>query len=146
MQLILATGSNLGDRAQNLAKVIQELAKIPLVFIAKSSVVESEPVEYLDQPHFFNQVLEYEIPVKLDPPELLHKIKFIEKSMGRIPGIAKGPRLIDIDIIFWGELIYETQDLNIPHPQWKYRPFVYELLKELPSWKKGNNNGFFSLK
>ncbi|MDH4467770.1 MAG: 2-amino-4-hydroxy-6-hydroxymethyldihydropteridine diphosphokinase [Bacteriovoracaceae bacterium] len=144
--LVLATGSNLGNRENNLEKAKRELCQIPLMFLGESQVIENPPVDFFDQPNFCNQVLEFEIPKDVTPEEFLKLIKNIELKIGRTPSpIDKGPRLIDIDIIFWGDLSLTSKELTIPHPAWKKRPFVFQLLNELPSWKKGNLHGLFSL-
>ncbi|MCB9094826.1 MAG: 2-amino-4-hydroxy-6-hydroxymethyldihydropteridine diphosphokinase [Halobacteriovoraceae bacterium] len=138
MSLILATGSNIGDKKQNLEKALQML-KQKFEFIAASRIYHSDPVEYFDQDDFYNQVLEFQIPDS-DPRKVFDVIKNIEKKMGREKVIPKGPRNIDIDIIFWGLEKYRDESLIIPHPAWSTRSFVVLPLKELPYWKTVEKN------
>lgn len=138
MSLILATGSNLGDRKKNL-----ELAKeqLDLFFssLAVSRVFESPAVDYESQPDFYNQLLEYEIP-KISPAETIDLILKIEKSLGRIRNKPKGPRIVDIDIIFWGTDSINLTNLIIPHPAWQDRSFIVLPLQELPYFQTLQNS------
>ncbi len=130
MSLIIATGSNIGDKLQNL-ELVKERLKKEFNFIAQSDVFESEAVDYLDQPDFYNQVLEFQIPNE-SPSNVLKSLLDIEKEFGRVRDIDKGPRTIDIDIIFWStEHINET-GLTVPHPSWSERSFVVRPLQQLP--------------
>ena len=133
MSLIIATGSNLGDKEQYLRIAKNEISK-EFKFIAESRVFVSEAIEYLNQPDFYNQMLEFELP-KLSPLETLHKLLAIEKDLGRTRDIDKGPRTVDIDIIFWGTIKVNLEELTIPHPAWNQRSFVIEPLRELPYFK-----------
>lgn len=130
MSLIIATGSNLGDKTQNLSKALEKL-KSEYKLIASSRVYESSAVGITDQPSFFNQVLEFDIP-HTTPQETMLRILSIEDELGRVRKEKWGPRLIDIDIIFWGLHKMETKVLTVPHPFWSQRSFVVEPLKELP--------------
>ena len=130
MSLIIATGSNLGDKKNHLDRA-KELLSHNFKFIAMSKIYQSEAVDYLDQPEFYNQLLEFELPL-LSPSQALEIILELEKSMGRVRGISKGPRVIDIDIIFWGTDIVNQKNLSIPHPSWSERSFVALPLQELP--------------
>jgi 2-amino-4-hydroxy-6-hydroxymethyldihydropteridine diphosphokinase len=130
MSLIIATGSNLNDRLLNLNLVKKKLSE-HFDLIAQSEVFESKAVDYLDQPDFFNQMLEFKIP-NLSPKEVLDKALSIEKEFGRIRNIDKGPRIIDIDIIFWGLETINDTNLKIPHPHWDKRSFVVLPLQQLP--------------
>jgi 2-amino-4-hydroxy-6-hydroxymethyldihydropteridine diphosphokinase len=130
MSLIISTGTNLGDRKKNLTVAKQELEKY-FDLIASSSIVESAAVDYLNQPDFLNQVLEFKIP-QMSPKQTLKQILCIEKSLGRIRDISKGPRIIDIDIIFWGTESININSLTIPHPSWAERSFIAIPLKDLP--------------
>jgi 2-amino-4-hydroxy-6-hydroxymethyldihydropteridine diphosphokinase len=145
MNLILGTGSNVGDRRIYLETAQQELAQ-HFTLIEASSIYENPAVDYLDQPDFLNQILEYELPQFLDPIDGLRLIKQIEQKMGRKKSFDKGPREIDIDIIFWGPKMLHSLELTLPHPNWKQRPFVYKLIKELKSYQRGVYHGFFSNK
>lgn len=130
MSLIVATGTNLGDKISNLnqaKRILQE----NFDFIAQSRIYSSPAIEYTDQPEFYNQVLEFKIP-PLSPKQTIDKILSMEKSLGRKRDIPKGPRLIDIDIIFWETQKIDIQGLVVPHPSWNERSFVTLPLQELP--------------
>jgi len=94
-----------------------------------SRVYETEPQDLRAQPQFLNLVAEAE--TRLFPLQLLHAIERVERRMGRKRAIAKGPRIIDIDILLYGESIVEVGDLQIPHPRMAARRFVLEPLAEL---------------
>ncbi len=134
MSLILATGSNIGNCLDNLKKAKQALSR-NYEFIAESRVYKSEPVEYLDQNDFYNQVLEFKTPKSLSSIEVFKQIKKIERDLGRNKIIEKGPRNIDIDIIFWDLESFQNEFLTIPHLSWKKRSFVVLPLKELPFYE-----------
>ncbi|MDO9182843.1 MAG: 2-amino-4-hydroxy-6-hydroxymethyldihydropteridine diphosphokinase, partial [Bacteriovorax sp.] len=128
----IASGTNLGDRASNLAKAKIELDK-NFKFIAQSKVYESPAVDYLNQPDFFNQVLEYELP-NVKPEFVMELLLKIEHDMGRNRLIPKGPRLIDLDLLFWSLDIINSDFLQIPHPRLFTRSFVVLPLSELPGF------------
>lgn len=134
MSLFIATGSNLGDRKSNLDKAKSELAK-HFELIAESRIYESPAVDYLNQPDFFNQVLEFSIPL-LTPDETMTLLLKIEKMMGRSRDILRGPRVIDLDIIFWDDLKIHSERLTLPHPRAFERSFVILPLSELPGFKE----------
>lgn len=133
MSLIIATGSNIGDRLQNL-----DIAKSTLSqkfdFIAESRIYSSPAVDYLDQPDFLNQVLEFKLP-EIAPEKVMLILLEYEKQLGRVRDIDKGPRLIDMDIIFWGDSKIQQENLKVPHPRWQDRAFVAKPLMELPFYK-----------
>ena len=122
--VFLGLGSNLGDRAKNLSEARQRLQPV-----RASSIYETEPRDVPNQPWFLNQVIEIE--TDLLPRRLLSRIQKIEREMGRKRIVAKGPRLIDIDILFFAEAAVHTPDLEIPHPRIAERRFVLEPLAEL---------------
>lgn len=130
MSLIIATGSNIGNKLEHLSQVKERLTK-EYIFIAESEVFESEAVDYSDQPDFYNQVLEFQIPKKT-PLEVLKMLLAIEKEFGRVRDIDKGPRTIDIDIIFWNTEQINQPGLTVPHPSWSERSFVVRPLQQLP--------------
>jgi 2-amino-4-hydroxy-6-hydroxymethyldihydropteridine diphosphokinase len=130
MSLILGTGSNLGDKKENLRLAKEELSKI-FNFVAESETYCSPAVDYLDQPSFYNQMLEFDLPTQ-SPDEIMKKILDIEQGLGRRRDIPKGPRIIDIDIIFWGVETHKTEMVIIPHPAWSQRSFVVNPLQQLP--------------
>ena len=131
MSLIIGIGSNLGERHLFLSKAITSLAQ-RLALVEVSSVYQSKAIEYSNQPDFLNQVLEFEIPKNLKPSEVLKITMAIELDLGRNRIINKGPRNIDIDLIFWGLEKISTDSLTIPHPGALSRSFVVKPLRELP--------------
>lgn len=124
----LALGSNIGKREKNLSAALQRLCKV--VAIHKiSSVYETEPVGYLDQPRFLNIVCYGQTVVS--PHDLLRNTKVIEEALGREPSFRNAPRPIDIDILLYDHLCLETEDLTIPHPRMSKRAFVLVPLAEI---------------
>jgi len=124
----LGLGSNVGEREENLCRALTLLsAKVNLEDV--SSVYETEPVGHKEQPLFLNLVCR--ITTDLPPDELLHFAKDIETEMGRIPSFPNAPRIMDIDILFYGNTIMETLNLTIPHPRLKDRAFVLLPLAEI---------------
>ena len=119
--VFLALGSNLGDREANLAAAISALEGHGEL-MAKSRVYETEPVGYEDQPAFLNQVCK--LAVKYSPTELLDATRRIERELGRKPTFPNGPRIIDIDVLLYGERIIHTTNLDVPHPKLPERRFV----------------------
>jgi GTP cyclohydrolase IV len=127
-RVYLALGTNLGDRRHNLAQALQHVrahANVEQV----SGCYETEPVGYLDQPVFLNVACA--VTTDLEPQELLVFLKQIEKRMGRQPTVRDGPRLIDIDILFYDNLVLQEPDLTIPHPRLQDRGFVLVPLAEI---------------
>lgn len=119
--LYLALGSNLNNRLANLKQAIASLS--PQMEVQKKSrVYETPPWGYEDQPKFLNQVLMAR--TYLEPEPLLRHIKRLEVALGRKATFRNGPRLIDIDILFYDDLVLETPDLIIPHPRLHERGFV----------------------
>jgi 2-amino-4-hydroxy-6-hydroxymethyldihydropteridine diphosphokinase len=117
----IALGSNLGDRPGNLRGALKHMtAKISV--IKESCVYETEPWGYADQPAFLNMVVEAE--TGLEPGALLAFLKEIEQEMGRETTFRNGPRLIDLDILYYDELVLDSPPLVIPHPRLHERAFV----------------------
>jgi 2-amino-4-hydroxy-6-hydroxymethyldihydropteridine diphosphokinase len=128
VEIYLAMGSNLGDRMGNLASAVGHLAQ--KVNIKKvSSVYETEPVYYKEQPLYLNAVLS--AVTELEPSDLLRFVKSIESDLGRQPSFRNAPRTIDIDILFYGDQVAETAELIIPHPRIAERAFVLVPLAEI---------------
>ena len=124
----LCLGSNLGEREENLCQALTLLsAKANLEKV--SSVYETEPVGYKEQPLFLNLVCR--ITTDLSPDELLHLAKDVETGMGRVPSFTNAPRIIDIDILFYEDRVMNTQNLTIPHPRLQDRAFVLIPLAEI---------------
>jgi len=125
----LALGSNLGDRRANLSAARDHLASVDLTITRASAIYETEPRDLVQQPWFLNQVIEAE--TSLFPRQLLVRAQKIERDMGRKRIQPKGPRVIDIDILLFGEAVIHTPDLEIPHPRMLERRFVLDPLAEL---------------
>lgn len=126
--MILALGSNLGERFENLHQALKDVS-LRVSIIKTSSVYETPPWGYIDQPVFFNQVLSGY--TSLNPVELLTFVKNIENNMGRVNNFQNGPRLIDVDILLFGEQIINSEILVIPHPRMLERGFVMLPLAEI---------------
>lgn len=136
MSLILGLGSNVGHRSSNLALARQHLRQF-FKLICESQIYESSPVDDLDQGPFLNQVVEYELPSHLGPLDVLSRTQSIEKMMGRQKVRDKGPRNIDIDILFYGLESFHSPQLTLPHPQWFKRNFVLlPLMNDLPFFQR----------
>jgi len=133
-KIYLSLGSNLGDRRKMLKSALAALESPELHVLRSSSVYETEPQNVKDQPWFLNQAVEAE--TTLFPAQLLARVKKLEVQLGRKPSRAKGPRAIDIDILFYGNAVIQTKDLTIPHASLPERRFVLEPLAELVPSKK----------
>jgi 2-amino-4-hydroxy-6-hydroxymethyldihydropteridine diphosphokinase len=117
----LALGSNLGNRVENLKEAVAALS--PQMDVkAKSQVYETPPWGYEDQPRFLNQVLK--VQTYLQPEPLLKHIKRLEVALGRKASFRNGPRLIDIDLLFYDDVVLNTPLLTLPHPHMHERGFV----------------------
>ena len=125
----LGLGSNLGDREANLRSAIDALASDRLTVTRESSRWETAPRDLLDQPFFLNQVIEVE--TDLFPRQLFERAKQVERKMGRVASQPKGPRLIDVDILLYGDAVVRSPGLEIPHASMASRRFVLEPLAEL---------------
>ncbi len=134
----IALGTNVGNRDHNLREALRFLAESGIQIQKISSIYETEPVDYLDQPWFLNAVLEAQ--TDLPPLHLLHKLRAIESAMGGKKPFAKGPRLIDLDILLYNNESIATPDLQVPHPRMLQRRFVLGPLAEIapnlrhPDW------------
>lgn len=129
----LSLGSNLGDREQNLSRAAKAIEKAQITVISQSAIYETEPQEFTQQPWFLNLVLECE--TRYFPLQLLNILQRIERDLGRVREGAprRGPRVIDIDILLFGDVVMETPQLTIPHPRMFERRFVLEPLVEIAS-------------
>ncbi len=126
----LGLGTNLGDRRANLTKALQHLGQVPTVEIVKtSSIYETAPVGPQGQPDFLNQVVQAE--VTCSARRLLELVQGIEQDMGRVRRWRWGERIIDIDILLYGDETIDEPDLQIPHPQMLARQFVLVPLAEI---------------
>ncbi|MCX5716228.1 MAG: 2-amino-4-hydroxy-6-hydroxymethyldihydropteridine diphosphokinase [Candidatus Omnitrophica bacterium] len=126
----IAFGSNLGDRNKNIEKAIEYLKELTGVTVQKvSSVYETDPVGGPVQGKFLNGALEIE--TALLPDELLDRLKGIESRLGRTPQEENSPRPIDLDIIFYGDVVISGGRIKIPHPRMHEREFVLKGLIEI---------------
>jgi 2-amino-4-hydroxy-6-hydroxymethyldihydropteridine diphosphokinase len=125
----LSLGSNLGDRRAYLQAAVERLSQTGVRLVRESSVYETDPQDLPDQPKFLNMVVEIE--TALFPLQLLSCAQKIERELGRQRLTEKGPRTIDIDILFYGRFVIETDRLRIPHARLEQRRFVLEPLAEL---------------
>lgn len=124
----LSLGSNIGDREALLREAVRRLGDVGRVTTV-SSFYETEPVELTEQPWFLNCAIALE--TGLTPQELMTAILSIEEAMGRQRVQKKGPRMIDIDILLFGNTVLDSTDVAIPHPAMHERRFVLEPLAEI---------------
>ncbi len=134
----IALGSNLdsrfGDREANLREAVRRVGGLGEVR-AVSSFFDTEPVGFLEQPRFLNGALVLE--TELEPVALMRELLGVERAMGRERegAVAKGPRVIDLDLLLYGDVVMETEELTLPHPEMQDRRFVLEPLAEIaPDW------------
>lgn len=131
MKAYLGLGSNLGDRGEFLKKAILALENLGVKIVKSSKIYESEPKENLNQPWFLNMAVEVE--TNFSPQELLKITNLVEKQLGRerSDNLKYQPRTIDIDILFYENLVLESDELQIPHPKIYERRFVLLPLSEI---------------
>ena len=134
----IALGSNLesrfGDREANLREAVRRIEGLGKVR-AVSSFFDTEPVGYREQPRFLNAAMLLE--TKLGPQELMRELLGVERAMGRERegAVLKGPRVIDLDLLLYGDWVLWAEDLILPHPRMEERRFVLEPLAEIaPEW------------
>jgi 2-amino-4-hydroxy-6-hydroxymethyldihydropteridine diphosphokinase len=127
--IYLSLGSNLGDRAANLERAIEALSENGVRILRRSSIYETEPVDFLAQPWFLNCVVEAE--TSLEPRELLEGLQAIERKLGSKKLVVRGPRIIDLDILFYETAVIREAGMEIPHPRLAERRFVLVPLAEL---------------
>lgn len=126
----LSLGSNMGDKRENLLEAIKRVGELENTEVVKSStILETEPFGYIEQDNFLNACLE--VKTLLTPQEFLSSILKIELDMGRVREIKWGPRVIDIDILFYDDEIIQEDNLAVPHPWICEREFVLEPLSEI---------------
>ena len=124
----LGLGANLGDRRASLAKALDMLS-LNVDVARVSGLYETAPVGYSDQPLFLNAVAL--VRTTLPPRRVFSFVKGIERAMGRTPSFRNAPRLVDIDILLYGETVMESPDLTLPHPRMHERAFVLAPLAEI---------------
>jgi len=125
----LGIGSNLGNRKHNCRTAISHLIDSGIKVLRHSSMIETEPWGMKDQPPFINMAIK--LQTDLTPEDLLTLLKKIEITVGRVPGPRWGPRVIDLDILFYNNLIMDTAELKIPHQEIIARYFVLKPLAEI---------------
>jgi 2-amino-4-hydroxy-6-hydroxymethyldihydropteridine diphosphokinase len=125
----LCGGSNLGDRRANLKSAIDAVRKAGIIVRRVSSVYETEPVGFLNQPCFLNIAVAVE--TRLPPRELLACCQDIEELHGRVRSFPGAPRVLDLDILLYNDLIIDGPSLQIPHPRMTQRRFVLEPLAQI---------------
>ncbi len=128
-KVYLSLGSNLGNRQANIETALSMLEEARLRIIRRSPLYETEPRDLPNQPWFLNLIAEAE--TVLFPMMLLNHILQVERTMGRRRTVSKGPRLIDVDIIIYGQSVVSGARLTIPHARMHERRFVLEPLAEL---------------
>lgn len=127
--IYLSLGSNLGDRAANIARALAALNAAGIRVTRQSSLYATEPVGFRTQPWFLNAAAEAQ--TSLLPLQLLHVLAEIQRSLGRRPRYDNGPRTLDIDILFYGAALIRLPQLEIPHPRLAARRFVLAPLAEI---------------
>ena len=127
-RVFISIGSNQGNKESYCRKALEEI-NVFADIVKSSSLYETEPVDYEDQPDFLNAAVQ--ITTDLSPHELLNKLNEIENRLGRVRVEKQGPRTIDLDIVFYGDLILNDIDLIIPHPGAHLRRFVLEPVCEI---------------
>jgi 2-amino-4-hydroxy-6-hydroxymethyldihydropteridine diphosphokinase len=127
--IYLSLGSNLGDRAANLERAIEALSEIGVRVLCLSSIYETEPVDFLVQPWFLNLVVKAE--TSLVPRQLLDELQVIELKLGSRKLVRSGPRILDLDILFYDTAVIHEEGMEIPHPRLAERRFVLIPLVEL---------------
>lgn len=130
IDVYLGLGSNIGDREQQLQSTVERLDQVTGIHVQHmSSMYETKPVGYVEQPDFLNVCLH--IKTTLSPEALLHQCLRIEKELHRVREVRWGPRTIDIDVLLYGDEIIESEQLIVPHPRMTARAFVMIPLNEI---------------
>lgn len=129
MDALLGLGSNVGDRRAYLRRAIGLLREHGVAVEQVSSLYETEPMDYTEQPLFLNAAVRVE--TDLEPEALLRAAKDVERELGRQRRFRSGPREIDIDILTYGDRQVTSERLTIPHPRMRERGFVQAPLAEL---------------
>lgn len=126
----VALGANLGDREVSLAEALRKMAAEPGIEVRRiSSIYETAPVGFTDQPAFLNMAAC--LGTDLKPLELLHRLLSIEQEMGRVREFRWGPRNIDLDLLVYGEISMDMPELTLPHPRMGERAFVLVPLRDI---------------
>ena len=129
MGIFLGLGSNVGDREEHFRAAVNSLSERDIRVWRSASLYWTEPRDLEDQPWFLNTVVE--VRTLLSPEALMHECLEIEKTLGRVRDVPKGPRPLDIDILIYKDLILDAPGLTVPHPRYRERRFVLVPLVEL---------------
>lgn len=129
MRVFLGLGSNIGDRGHYLREAISALRNSSIKILVTSRIYETAPWGVMDQPQYWNQVIEIE--TMLEPLELLHACQEIERQLGRERKVHWGPRTIDIDLLIYENRLIVSEELTLPHPYLEERNFVLAPLREI---------------
>ena len=124
----LGIGTNLDNRSANISSALREIANVADVD-AKSRIYETAPIGFADQPAFWNLVIR--VSTELSPHDLMRRLKRIESDMGRVTTFTNGPRLIDIDILTYDDIVLDDDRIQVPHPRMMERAFVLRPLAEI---------------
>lgn len=128
--IFIAIGSNMGDRLTNINQSLVTIENHKDIMIMEEShIYETKPYGVLDQPDFLNMVIRIE--TSCTPLELLQRLKWIEQKIGRVQGERWGPRVVDLDILFYNQVILNYSDLIIPHVDLHNRDFVLVPMAEI---------------
>lgn len=125
----IAFGSNIGDRGAAIEEALNLIEQNEMKIVKKSKIYETEPYGYVDQPSFLNGAVEVE--TNLSCRDVLERLLSIENQIGRVREFKWGPRIIDLDIIFYNNEIFDEEDLKVPHPDMQNRDFVLKPLNDL---------------
>jgi len=127
-EVYLGLGSNLGDREKNIREGLRLVSQVSS-HVTTSSIYETEPVGFLDQPRFLNAACQ--VRTRLEPLELLARLQGFEASLGRRRSFANAPRVLDLDILLYGQLVISSPMLTVPHPRLAERAFALAPLAEI---------------
>lgn len=125
----IGLGSNLGDRYAHLLGALTQMNEYGIKVTAVSPIYETEPVGYTEQPKFLNAACR--VGTDLSPRELLAEMRRIEREMGRTPSFPNGPRVIDLDLLLYGDAVLAEGDVRAPHPRMHERAFVLVPLADI---------------
>ena len=128
-RIAIGLGTNLGNRQENLKTALERLQQDVLENAETSSIYETEPWGVKDQPKFLNAVVVGD--TQWEPPAIVNFLKSLEREMGRTENIKNGPRMVDLDLLIFGNRIYSCDGIEVPHPGLSSRDFVLIPLSEV---------------
>ena len=136
MAIAFGLGSNMGDRLGYLREAAGRLESVFGLCLRRGDVFETEPWGGVTQPFYLNACVCFDAETNIQPLELLRIVKDMEREMGRVESVRWGPRVIDIDILLMDNIVFQSQELQIPHASMHLREFVLTPLGQiLPEWK-----------